>query len=224
MREEGCPHLVCWSRWRRWRSSGWPTLPPLLCSFFCFPLLSLLVLETPKAVATVSVTFLCYVFFFVCVSPGFPSPVRFPLFVLPVSLPSSQFLSPVLGPCSLWFWFLLCPLFFLVSVPCVIRPPLVLYFHCSPFLLPVSPLSICLFSVFYALLVLLFFLVFRPLFSPKIPPVLPLSFPPPPFPCAWTISGFYSQRTKPFLQAINCVNCRCNGVSGGGRPFQSGRR
>jgi hypothetical protein len=43
-------------------------------------------------------------------------------------------------------------------------------------------------------------------------------------PCAWTISGFYSQRTKSFLQAINCVNCRCNGVSGGGRPFQSGRR
>jgi hypothetical protein len=95
-------------------------------------------------------------FFFVCVSPGFSSPVRFPLFVLPVSLPSSQFLSPVLGPCSLWFWFLLCPLFFLVSVPCVIRLPLVLYFHCSPFLLPVSPLYICLFSVFYALLVSFF--------------------------------------------------------------------
>jgi len=152
MREEECPHLVCWSQWRRWRSSGWPTLPPLLCSFFCFPLLSLLVLETPKAVATVSVTFLCFFFFSVCVSPGFPSPVRFPLFVLPVSLPSSQFLSPVLGPCSLWFWFLLCPLFFLVSVPCVIRLPLVLCFHCSPFLLPVSPLYICLFSVFYALL------------------------------------------------------------------------
>jgi len=47
------------------------------------------------------------------------------------------------------------------------------------------------------------------------------SFLPPP---AWTISGFYSQRTMPFLQAINCVNCRCNGGSGGVRPFQSGRR
>jgi len=46
----------------------------------------------------------------------------------------------------------------------------------------------------------------------------------PPFSRAWTVSGFYSQRTKPFLQAINCVNCRCNGGSGGGRPFQSGRR
>ena len=41
---------------------------------------------------------------------------------------------------------------------------------------------------------------------------------------AWTISGFYSQRIMPFLQAINCVNCRCNGRSGGVRPFQSGRR
>jgi hypothetical protein len=72
-------------------------------------------------------------FFFVCVSPGFPSPVRFPLFVLPVSLPASLFLSPVLGPFSLWFRFLLCPLFFLVSVPCVIRLPLVLlwFFFCS---------------------------------------------------------------------------------------------
>ena len=96
MREEECAHLVCWSRWRRWRSSGWSTLPPLLCSFFCFPLLSLLVLEMPKAVATVSVTFLCLCFFFVCVSPGFPSPVRFPLLVLPVSLPASLFLSPCL--------------------------------------------------------------------------------------------------------------------------------
>jgi len=46
----------------------------------------------------------------------------------------------------------------------------------------------------------------------------------PPLLRAWTISGFYSQRKKSFLQAINCVNCRCNGGSGGGRPFQSGRR
>jgi hypothetical protein len=83
------------------------------------------------------------VFFFflsVCLL-GFPVQCVFPLFVLPVSLPSSQFLSPVLGPCSLWFWFLLCPLFFSCFSP------------------------------------LCYWLV-RPLFSPKIPPVLPLSFPP----------------------------------------------
>jgi len=158
-------------------------------------------------------------------SPGFPSPVRFPLFVLPFSLPSSQFLSPVLGPCSLWFWFLLCPLFFLVLVPCVIRLPLVLYFHCSPFLLLVSPLYICLFSMFYALLVSFFVSVpFSPSVFAFFPFVFQFFFLPPPPLRAWTISGFYSQRTKLFLQAINCVNCRCNGVSGGGRPFQSGRR
>jgi len=110
MREEECAHLVCWSRWRRWRSSGWSTLPPLLCSFFCFPLLSLLVLETPKTVATVSVTFLCLCFFFcLCVS----------------WVSQSSAFSPVCSPC-----FVTClsvfvsgsrPLFPLVSVPAL--PP-----------------------------------------------------------------------------------------------------
>ena len=119
-------------------------------------------------------------FFFVCVSPGFPSPVRFPLFVLPVSLPASLFLSPVLGPFSLWFRFLLCPLFFLVSVPCVIRLPLVLLWFfflffvqpcCSPvfwvflwvllciffgFVFCLSPPSLCFFSLFFPLFFLFF--------------------------------------------------------------------
>jgi len=71
MRGEECAHLVCWSRRRRWRSSGWPTLPPLLCSFFYFPLLSLLVLETPKAVDSLGDFPLLVFFLSVCLL-GFP--------------------------------------------------------------------------------------------------------------------------------------------------------
>jgi len=174
MREEECPHLVCWSRWRRWRSSSWPTLPPLLCSFFCFPLLSLLVLETPKAVATVSVTFLCLCFFLcLCVSwvsqSSALSPVRSPFFV--------TFLSVFVSGSR--------PLFPLVLVPAL--PPV---FSCfSPLCYPPSSRSLFpLFSLspagfspvylpfFYVLCPAGFLLRFSPLF-PLCFCLLPFCFP-----------------------------------------------
>jgi len=113
-----------------------------------------------------------------------------------VSLFLLLFSSPLLLFFCLWFsgpiprystsqFPLVLPLSFLPVLPPSVRP---LFFFCfrsltlSVFLLGSSFVSV----------------PFPPRFSP-IPP------------CAWTISGFYSQRTKPFLQAINCVNCRCNG-------------
>ena len=140
MREEECAHLVCWSRWRRRRSSGWPTLPPLLCSFFCFPLLSLLVLETPKAVATVSVTFLCLCSFFcLCVSwvsqSSALSPVRSPCFVtcLSVFVSGSRPLFPLVSVPALPPVFFSCfnPLCYSSST----SPPLVFFFVLRPALL-----------------------------------------------------------------------------------------
>lgn len=85
--------------------------PSILC-IFAFLLLSLLVLETPKAVATVSVTFLC-LFFFLCLL-GFPvqcaSPCSFSLFrYLPLRF-CLRFPAPVPSGFSICFvllWFFL---------------------------------------------------------------------------------------------------------------------
>ena len=166
MREEECAHLVCW---RRWRSSGWPTLPPLLCSFFCFPLLSLLVLETPKAVATVSVTFLCLCSFFcLCVSwvsqSSALSPVRSPCFVtcLSVFVSGSRPLFPLVSVPALPPVFFSCfsPLCYSSST----SPPLVF------FLFFVQPCCSPVFWVFLLVLLCIFFFW--------------VPFPPPPFPSA----------------------------------------
>jgi len=128
-------------------------------------------------------------------------------------------------PLSFWVFSSLFLLAFLSSCFCFLPR------FCSFFCLWFSgPIPLCSASQFPPVLPLSFLPVLPPsvrpllffvsgrslsLFSCWVPPsfqshslLVSVQFP---LSCAWTISGFYSQRTKPFLQAINCVNCRCNG-------------
>jgi len=152
-----------------------------------------------------------------------------------IGFASSLFLSYPAHSLCLSLLYTLFPLFFFVSA--VSFPVSCFRFSSAPlwFSRSKSPASSASFLLFFFLVYLHppavhgFFLLFPPPFCPSLYCVFPPFHSPVFLPFslvlrAWTISGFYSQRTKPFLQAINCVNCRCNGVSGGGRPFESGRR
>jgi len=134
--------------------------------------------------------------------------LRLCLFFVPPGFPACDCISlcPVYWVFSVFFW-----ISFAGFLPSVLLRFLLSF--------PAS-LSLC-FALFFPLSSPFFFSLFWFRFSP-IPPLVSVQFVPPfqsnsPLfqsnspSVSWTISGFYSQRTKPFLQAINCDNCRCNG-------------
>jgi len=181
-------YLVCWRRWRPCLLFSAPSSSLFL--WFCERFFSFRSVCVCLSLRFLLCFFLfCFPVFCVglpCFSLGLAPPLCF-------LLPSSVFVL-----CASWisclrlYFFMLCVLGFF----CVF-----LDFFCWVSSLCLAPFFSCL--ALFSPCLLLFSSLVSVQFLSRFSPIRP--------PCAWTISGFYSQRTKPFLQAINCDNCRCNG-------------